>query len=196
MGTEIITYEILYDILRREKTRQELQKLDINLFYDINNYLKEKKSILDDLKTKSSIFAQKEIEKTEKELSNINKIVKEIYDKREAKIIQLAMSASKIKNIPDDTNLLPEEKIIFNNLARLLIDSRENIFSILLDNPAKPKVIKSEEEGIKTVRILQPIPKFIGDDLNEYGPMEEEYIASLPIKVARLLIKNNKAEEI
>ena len=64
MAEEIITYEILYDILRRERSRQELQKLDINFFNDINKYIKEKKAILEDIKSKSSIFYKKEIEKT------------------------------------------------------------------------------------------------------------------------------------
>ncbi|MEK6841076.1 MAG: hypothetical protein AABW57_02735 [Nanoarchaeota archaeon] len=195
MAEEIITYEILYDILRRERSRQELQKLDINFFNDINKYIKEKKAILEDLKSKSSIFAKKEIEKTEKELINIKKIVKEIYDKRESKILQLALSSAVTNKIQDGSNLLNEEKLIFDGLVKFLKDSRENLLNQLLDDE-KPKVIKSEQESIKTVRILQPIPKFIGDDLNEYGPLEEEFIASLPIKVAELLIKNNKAEEI
>lgn len=195
MADEIITYEILYDILRREKTRQELQKLDINFFQDISKYIKDKKSILHDLKSKSSIFAQKEVEKTEKEIVNIKKIVKEIYDKRESKIMQLALSSAITSKAQDTSNLLSEEKIMFDNLVKFLKDSREDLLNILLDDE-KPKVIKSEPESIKTVRILQPVPKFIGDDLNEYGPFEEEYIASLPIKAAELLIKNNRAEEI
>lgn len=195
MAEEIITYEILYDILRRERSRQELQKLDINFLNDINKYIKEKKAILEDLKSKSSIFAKKEIDKTEKELINIKKIVKDIYDKRESKILQLALSSAVTNKIQDGSNLLNEEKLIFDGLVKFLKDSREDLLNQLLDDE-KPKVIKSEQENIKTVRILQPIPRFIGDDLNEYGPFEEEYVASLPIKVAELLIKNNKAEEI
>jgi DNA replication initiation complex subunit (GINS family) len=195
MPESIITYEVLYDILRREKTRQELQKLDSNLFKDINKYVNDKTKILIDLKTKSSIFAQKEIEKTEKELSNIKKIVKEIYDKREYKILQLALSSVKVRQIQEEQSLLPEEKKIFENLVDLLKNSREELLAKLLENE-EPKVIKSSLESIKTLRILQPVPKFIGDDLNEYGPFEEEYIASLPVKIAQLLIINKRAEEI
>jgi len=195
MPESIITYEALYDILRREKTRQELQKLDSNLFNDINKYVNDKTKILQDLKTKSSIFAQKEIEKTEKELNNIKKIVREIYDKREFKILQLALSSVKTRQIQEEQSLLPEEKNIFENLISLLKDSREQLLRKLLENE-EPKTIKSDLESIKTVRLLKPVPKFIGDDLNEYGPFEEEYIASLPVKVAQLLIMNKRAEEI
>ena len=196
MPEEIITYEVLYDILRRERIKQELQKLDQILFNDINKYVREKKSILDDLKAKSSIFAQKEVEKTEKQLINIKKIVKEIYDKRESKITQLALIAAKTTKIQDESNLLPEERLLFENLVKFLKNYRDDILNRLLEEDLKPKVIKSDQESIKLVRITQPIPKFIGDDLNEYGPFEEEYIASLPIRIAELLIKNNRAEEL
>ncbi|MEK6907099.1 MAG: hypothetical protein AABW45_01085 [Nanoarchaeota archaeon] len=194
MAEEIITYEVLYDVLRRERIVHELQKLDDNFFNDINKYIKEKKAILEDLKTKASIFAKKEIEKTEKELMNIKKIATEIYEKRESKIMQLALSSAITNKNQDNGNLLPEERLIFENLIKFLKESRSELLTNLLED--KPKVIKSEQESIKTVRILQPIPKFMGDDLNEYGPFEEEYIASLPIKISQLLIKNNKAEEI
>lgn len=195
MAENIITYETLYDILRRERTRQELQKLGDNFIIDINSYIKEKKAILEDLKTKSSIFAQKEIEKTEKELSNIRKIVYDIYDKRESKIIQLAVLSAKTTKFQYDPGLLSEERLMFDDLVKFLRNSREELLNKLLED-SKPKGIKSEQESIKTVRILKPIPKFVGDDLNEYGPFEEEYIASLPIKVAELLIKNSRAEQI
>ena len=36
------------------------------------------------------------------------------------------------------------------------------------------------------------MPRFIGEDENEYGPFEEEYVALLPHRVADLLIKNNR----
>ena len=195
MTDGIITYEVLYDILRREKTRQEIQKLDDNFFDDIKKYIENKSSILKDLKTKSSIFAQKEIEKTEKELINIKKIVKDIYEKRESKITQLALSSAITNKMQDISGLLHQEKTIFDGLIKFLKESREGLLRDLLEED-KPKVIKSEKESIKTVRILQPIPRFVGDDLEEYGPFEEEYIASLPIKVAEFLIKNSKAEKI
>lgn len=191
----IITYEILYDILRKERTRQELQKLDINFFNDIKKYINEKTFILNDLKTKASIFAQKEIEKTERELINIKKIVKDIYERRESKIMQLALSTAITNKAQDTGSLLPEEKIVFDNLLEFLKSSREELLNKLLENK-EPKAIKSEQESLKIVRILQAVPSFIGDDLNEYGPFEEEYIASLPIRIAELLVKNNRAEEI
>jgi len=127
MTDGIITYEVLYDILRREKTRQEIQKLDDNFFDDIKKYIENKSSILKDLKTKSSIFAQKEIEKTEKELINIKKIVKDIYEKRESKITQLALSSAITNKMQDISGLLHQEKTIFDGLIKFLKESREGL---------------------------------------------------------------------
>ena len=37
-----LNYEMIYDTLRREKARQELQKIDKNFYAQVNNYIKEK----------------------------------------------------------------------------------------------------------------------------------------------------------
>ena len=100
------------------------------------------------------------------------------------------MAFAKTANLQDTPEVLPEEKLIFDGVMNILKKSRERIINNKLE---KPKVIKMEDET-KLVRFIQAVPKFIGDDMNEYGPFEEEYVALLPSKVAELLIKNNRAE--
>jgi len=187
-----LTYEILYDILRREKSRPELQKLDETFFESVKGYFRERLTLLESQRQKSSIFAQKETEKTQKQIDNIQKLINELYEKREMKIVNLALSASKTSNIDED-NLLKEERQLFENLVATLRDFKKNLVNNIFEKE-QPKAIKSEEN--KLVRFIQAVPKFMGEDLNEYGPFEEEYIASLPIKVAELLIKNNRAEPL
>ena len=76
-GKEInITYETLFELLRREKNREELQKLDNNFFLDVVNYLKDKKSALE--LPKNDIFAAEERRKAETQLENIKNILKAI----------------------------------------------------------------------------------------------------------------------
>ena len=188
---ETLTYEALYDILRRERTRQELQKLDSNFYKDVDNYIREKIKTLESQRQKSSIFAQKEIEKTEKQLDNVKKIIKELYEKREIKITQLALSMAKTKDMQEVIELLPEERNMFENLVKTLRESREIIIYNLIEG--KPKVIKTDNET-RLIRFVQAVPKFVAEDSNEYGPFEEEYIASLPLKVADILVRNNRAE--
>ena len=41
-----ITFETIYEILRREKNKEDLQRIDNDFFQDVLNYLKEKQQIL------------------------------------------------------------------------------------------------------------------------------------------------------
>src|SRR3989344_9686875 len=109
MGDVIITYETLYVLLMREKSRAEIQKLDNDFFNDVIKYIKDKKDILDSQKSKENVFAAKEIERTTKQLESIYRILKELYEKRENKIITLALLNSRNLGKVDTSLLLPEE---------------------------------------------------------------------------------------
>jgi DNA replication initiation complex subunit (GINS family) len=202
----IITYETLYEILRREKYKTELQPLDKDFFKNVLNYLKEKQEILDSQKNKETFFNFTEIQKTQTQLDNIKKILKELYERRENKIIQIALFSSRAKTKNDTSMMLPEEKSLYEHLNRVFSSHRDGILHNLLSynfpdliEKEKPKDIKTErkeQEKIKLVRFLYAIPKFVGDDLNIYGPFEEEDISSLPVDIANILIKKQRAEEI
>ena len=197
---DLITYETIYEFLRKEKYEAEIQKLPSTFFNDIINYLKEKKSILEAQKSQDSIFS-KEYEKTGKQIQNIRKIIQDVYDRRENKIIQLALFTSKTGVNIDSVNLLKEEEEMYLSLVRILKIYREGILENLLAlrNPhvIETKDIKKEnKEDTKLVKFLYPVPKFMGEDLNIYGPFNFEDVANLPPKVAQLLINKRRAREI
>ena len=56
----VLTYETLYEILRKEKSREELQQLDEHFLADALNYFREKQQAYDDNLTKNDIFSQSE----------------------------------------------------------------------------------------------------------------------------------------
>lgn len=198
----IITYETLYEILRKEKYRQELQKLPDSFLYDVVKYVTEKTAILESQKSKESIFARKEIEATQKQLQNLKRIIKEIYERRETKIIQLATYASrsdlKAKEIE---NMLPEELKFYECLKDNLNHFKKGILTSMLEGkipeveePKELKTQKKQENLLKRIRFIYPVPSFIGTDLQTYGPFEREDIANMPSKIAHLLIKKQRAE--
>ncbi len=200
MAKDIITYEALYEVLRKEKNESELNKLDDSFFDDVVKYMQEKTSILNSQKEKDSIFAAKEIEKTERQIQNVRKILKELYDRRENKIIQAAVFSSRSKqNI--SVNGLNEEKKLFNDLINLLKNYRssilDNLLTMKMPSIEEPKELKNQEEsGTKLVRFVQAVPRFVGDDMNVYGPFERENVANLPLNVAEVIVKNKRAELI
>ncbi len=199
-----IVFETLYEILRREKYKNELQQLESTFYTDVVKYLAEKTSLVESQQSKSSIFASVEIQKTQKTIENVKKILKELYERRESKIIQLARVASMMGETTEFPEILPEEKGLFREVRDMLTKYRSGIVNNLMlikppqiEEIEKPKELKSDKKiGTKLIRFLSPTPKFIGDDLNIYGPYDEEDLAALPIKVANVLIKKNRAELI
>ncbi|MBU2633772.1 MAG: hypothetical protein KJ674_00850 [Nanoarchaeota archaeon] len=196
MTETIITNETLYEILRREKTREELQILEKTFFQDIQKYLYEKTNILKTQKEKSSIFSR-ETEKTSKQIDNVKRLLKEIYERREAKIIQMAIYTSRTNANIELTALLPEELEFYNTILNQLKNSRDLILNSLMNNQKpEPKSIKRDNNGLKPVRFTSYIPSFVDQDSNTYGPYEPEDIASLPERVSNLLIEQEKAKSL
>ena len=203
----IITYETLFELLKREKERTDLQKLEAAFFNDTISYIKDKKKILD--AKNDSVFAPEERKKTERQLDNIYRILKELYERREKKIIQLALDKSRTSsNLIDTSSLLKEEKVFFDSVTNCLDTYREAILMAVLSEKlpfmqpleSKPtELFKSALELKKPTRLVRfmfHVPKFVGPELEEYGPFEEEDIASLPIEIADVLINKGKSEEI
>ena len=194
----IITYEKLYEVLRLEKYKKELQTLDQDFFNKVVKYLDEKKLILQSQESKDSVFASDSITKTKRQLENIKLILKELYEKREAKIMQMALFNSRTnERLKEVDDLLHEERSFYGELASLLNKYRVGIYGRLL-NSRLPDVKNEEvvEKNIKTLKFLSTVPRFVGEDMNIYGPYVPEDVASLPLKVSEILIKNNRAKEV
>lgn len=219
-----ITYETLFEILRREKSRDDLQELQKSFFNDVVEYLKDKAKVMES--AKGQLFSDEEIEKTRVQLANIKKIIKDLYERREKKIISMALNKSRTKsNLINTSILLDEEKEIYDAIMVVLDMFREDVLSNVINEkmPCMKKVAVSAEvakktsadagqgqanaqdgasipqnhpKKTKTIRFLKPVPKFVGLDLQVYGPFDEEDIASLPEESARVLIDKGRAEEM
>jgi len=209
MSELTITYETLFEILRREKSRAELQKLGETFLQDVRNYLEEKKQVLVS-DSEQNPFSADERNKTLGQLENIRSILRELYSKREKKILNLALDKSRTASDLIDTSvLLQEERQLFESVVADLGRSRENILTMLLE-PGKKRETAHEpaqqQENSKEVsrpasesllvRFIHAVPKFVGKELEVYGPFEEEDIANLPREIAEVLIKKGRAEEI
>lgn len=107
-----ITLETLYDILRNEKKREDLQKLNDSFFIDVCSYMREKQAILESKQNAvDELFAEGERDKLEYELRSIKRILKQIYELREKKIIDIAINKSRTgSEIIDSSSMLRLEK--------------------------------------------------------------------------------------
>ncbi len=196
--TSTLSYESLYEALRKEKTAPDLQTLNKDFFHQIIEYLEEKELLI---KKQQDIM---ELQKSQVQLANIKKMIRELYERRESKIFQLSLFASRTREKPDLSPLVPEEKELFNSFLELLNDFREGILQNML--AARPLIMRSKAKPLKTelgeakstqtIRLLHAVPQFVGDDLQIYGPFEPEDVAAVPVKVAEVLVHKGRAEAV
>ena len=139
-----VTLETLYDILRNEKKREDLQQLEKTFFIDVVSYLREKKALLDSKKVSDEVFAIGEREKIEYELRSIKRILKELYEKREKKIIDIALNRSRTgSDIIDTSAMLREEKEFYEQVLRVMDGYRRGILMQVIQAQL-PSLVKKE----------------------------------------------------
>lgn len=201
MASVLITYEKLYEILRMEKFRTDLQALPENFIDSVRNYLEEKTKILEKQKEKESSMFQSELGSTQRQLENVRKIIKEVYDRRENKILQSAIFSARsgARVVP---NMLEHEKDFYDSILDLLAGYRKGVLiNLLASKPIekpKPKSIKKEVEASsnKILRFNEAVPRFIAENMKSYGPYDVEDVALVPNHASQILIKKNKADNI
>ncbi|MBT4604765.1 DNA replication complex GINS family protein [archaeon] len=129
MSSEInLTLEGLYDILRNEKSREELQELPKSFYLDVASYVRQKKVLLDSRKDEDELFASSDKKKLEYEVRSIKRILKEIYGKREKKILDIAMNKSRTRSdIIDTSCMLTEERLFYEKIVKVFDFQRNGV---------------------------------------------------------------------
>lgn len=124
----VITYETLFELLRLEKNREDLQKLEDSFFNDVRAYLTDKKNAFESKQSQSILFAADEKEKTRLELGNIKKILKDLYDRREKKIVNVALNKARTGvSVVNTAHMLPSERMMFDAINTTLFEFRKNV---------------------------------------------------------------------
>src|SRR3989338_10132320 len=98
-----VTLESLFDLVRREKNREELQKVDDSFFDDVVQYLQEKRMMLESQQKSLMLFSEADKEKSQLQFNSIRRLIKELYDRREKKIIAMALYKAKVDDALMDT---------------------------------------------------------------------------------------------
>jgi len=208
----MITFETLFDILRREKSHEELQRLDPVFFHDVFEYLAQKQLIFDSAVGKTDLFSVDEREKTQTQLFNIRRVIKELYERREKKILEMALNKSRTNsNLLDTSQLLASEKAFFDKLVDLLDESRDKVLMKILElkrgseepapapTPVQPEPqatpVQSAPAATTKVKFLKEVESFVGKELETYGPYAKDAVADLPKELADALINSESAEK-
>ena len=222
--TIVITYETLFDLLRKEKSRDELQALAPEFLEEVRRFIDRRESDA----AAAGVGARQRIVI---EAENARKILRELYERRERKILTLALTRARSESaVIDSSLLLPEERHLFDELVRALKDGRtlmlgaagvhalEQYPSSSTKYPtsshaasssvsSSPSLESSAPEqsparsspvaaGEVRVRFVAPVQKFLGKDLKVFGPFSSGDEAALPQQIVDILVRKKKAEPL
>lgn len=168
-----LSYETIFDLLVREKGREELQKLHDSFFNDISAYMQSKISLNAD--------DDEEREKLLKQMQNIRRMLRELYERREKKILNMALAASRTSpSFIDSENMITEEKALFDGIVERLDHFRKNVLENALsaklrqqpghgtaESLADPGLLEDreeQEEGFK------PASEFLSETMRHFQP--------------------------
>jgi DNA replication initiation complex subunit (GINS family) len=117
----VISYETLFEILRIERSKTELQGIPKNFITD------SKKLIEADMDSANMMADEEEQQRKKIHISNTIKIINEIYERRERKIALLALTKAKAKQaLVDTSKFLDNERALFEDMLKILNSQRQD----------------------------------------------------------------------
>jgi len=178
-------YNELRRIYRLEKNSTQLVSLESGFYPDLKSFLGEEQSAYREGIKKGNLSKAKSH-------SELTKLVREVLQLREKKILNKALIVSRTGEF-SDTNLTGEEKKTFNCILSVLQEHKAEING-LLGEKKELAGEKKKESGKVRVKILKDVPAFVSADMKEYGPFSEGGETELPKKTADLLVSRKLAE--
>ncbi len=178
-----LSYEIIRKIHRLEKGSVKLVKLEDNFFEGLKSFLEDEK---EKIKQNEDVFDDSKTQR----LFNIKNMIEDILYLRQKKIINKAIIKVKTGNEDVSDLLLPEQKM-YKQISEIFEDY-QGYLKTVFDNNHKPKV----KYNLMKMKIIQSVPKFIGTDMQEYGPYDENEVIEIPESIAKLFINKGIAEQM
>jgi len=183
-------YEDLRALQRRERNTQKLAEFDTDFYEKLTDLIKNSKNK----------YQQSNDTCDFKNLDNTYKIAKDIFDRREQKIMLKALRDHKTSDT-DITHLLDVEKRLYNRLITGLKENKKYLDGVLVGQGEKIVAPKNEpmtpqDLNMVLIRITNQVPKIMTKDLKEIGPFEPKELIKLPEEEAQLLLSKNLAERV
>jgi len=182
----MITYNELYDALRKERYSEQLQPIPKNFVKEVADYLKDKKEIAD----KDNDDFSDTITKTKKQFENSIAIFKELMLRRKKKILELAFIAAETGiSKRDFENMLAVEKECFDGIMKSLEKGDKKVAKML-------KGADEEERKNKMIVFTKDTDEFLDLDGKKLGPFKKGEIANLSEEISNILIVDKKAAAV
>jgi DNA replication initiation complex subunit (GINS family) len=182
----MITFNEIYEALRKEKYNDSLQLISKNFLKESKNYFNEKTQFLS---KESDIFSDMVV-KNKIKLENAMANFKDLLTLRKKKILNLAFIASETGiNKKDFENMLGFEKDLFESIVKSLEKSDKDKENEMQGN-------NENEVKHKLVRFLEDVPAFLNIDGEEIGPFNKGEVANLDNEIVDILSSDKRVELI
>ena len=177
--SDAFTYEDIYELFRNEQYSSDLQSLKVNDLKKIKKYFEEKNSETKNQDQSLNLFSTHNRAKIQVELSNATRIVKDLLERRERKVISRAVFNSRSDDSMRDTsNMLTVEEELYDKLIKLLRHSRKSFLETIDNDGVAPKTelnISPEDVEIILNIILKEIsPNFMVQIWKKWGHLKLE----------------------
>jgi len=181
-----LDYDELRKLYRLEKNSSSLAEVEDDFFDSLREFFEQEKK--DYLKSLSDLSSTKA-----KSFTNLKKMVAEIFNIREKKLLNRALVASRTGELETSRLALEEAEILRELLS--VLNRHQMVLDQIFSVKQKTGQSDSGKSGGVSLKVLQNVPQFMGADMKEYGPFEKEKIVSVPEKIASLLVARNLAEK-
>lgn len=173
MPEETITFELIRKIQREEQRSPKLAQIPAYFYSSVNSYIQQKKRLA------------REDRKGMLEVKSIERLVEDVFDRRERKIVTAAVNAARTNIQPE--NMTDEEKDFFDLVTATIRQRRDQNL----------KKMMSTEKGTESNLIVfkEDVPEFVGSDMKSYGPFKRGDIANLPQDNMDILMQQGMIEQ-
>ena len=179
----MITYNDLYEALRKERYSDDLQLLTKTFLADVFEYFQDKKKFSE----KDDDMFSDLVLKSKKKLENAMAIFKELLLRRRKKILNLAFVASETGiSKKDFENLMEFEKELFEDIVKSLEKADKN----LAESNNGVKV----ESKFKLVKFIEGVEEFLDLEGESVGPFDKGEVANLDKEIVEILVQDKKVE--
>ena len=186
----MITYNDIYEALRKERYSEQLQPLNKDFVKDVSLYLKDREDAI----SKEKDMFSSELQKNKKHMENAIAIFKELILRRKKKLLDLAfVSAETGISKRDFENMMSFEKETFEKIMKA-INEGDKVMEKLLNGANEI----SSELGQKNKLIIfkQDTEEFLDLEGSKLGPFKKGDIVNIPQEIANILMVDNKADPV
>jgi len=183
----MITYNDLYEALRKERYSEQLQPLMKGFIKEVAEYIKDREDSI----SGDDLFSE-EVQKSKRQLENSVSIFKELMLRRKKKLLELAfVSAETGISKRDFENMLAFEKEVFEKIMKALNEGDKEVENML--NGGKDGGVVEKN---KMIMFKDDTEEFLDLDGNKIGPFGKGDIVNISQEIANILIVDGKADPV